>query len=221
MKPHLPVILSGHRFSARDTVGGDAALDFVNTVSGRDQSPRDRLDCYARLLEWAALAHLVPQRTLRALARRAEREPAAAAAALARAKALREVLFALIVELASGRAPKKGALALVHEYWIRGAAAHALRFRDGRVEAELRTDAADFDLVASMVAYRMVQHVLPLPRDRLRICQGQDCSWVFIDTSKAGRRRWCDMAVCGNAAKARRFYARSRERRGSGDRARG
>jgi Conserved protein containing a Zn-ribbon-like motif, possibly RNA-binding len=54
---------------------------------------------------------------------------------------------------------------------------------------------------------------LPLPMDRLRICQGPNCSWLFIDRSKAGRRRWCDMAVCGNTAKSRRFYARSRQHR--------
>ncbi|MGB6792588.1 MAG: CGNR zinc finger domain-containing protein [Pseudolabrys sp.] len=64
-----------------------------------------------------------------------------------------------------------------------------------------------------MFAHRMVEHVLPLPMDRLRICQGPNCSWLFIDRSKAGRRRWCDMAVCGNAAKSRRFYARSRQHR--------
>jgi predicted RNA-binding Zn ribbon-like protein len=207
--PHLPP------FSARDAIGGDPALDFVNTVAGRDQSPRDRLDSYARLLEWAALARLLPEGVLRALARKAQSEPAAAGAALARAKALREALFALVTRIVSGSAPPKATLALLREHWIAGIEAHELRFDDGRVIAELRHQAADLDLIASMVAYRMVQHVLPLPEDRLRICEGPDCSWLFIDSSKAGRRRWCDMAVCGNAAKSRRFYARSRQRRNS------
>jgi predicted RNA-binding Zn ribbon-like protein len=104
-------------------------------------------------------------------------------------------------------------LTMLREHWIAGIDAHELRFDDGRVVAELRNDAADFDLITSMVAYRMVEHVLPLPKDRLRICHGPNCSWLFIDTSKAGRRRWCDMAVCGNAAKSRRFQKRSRQRR--------
>jgi predicted RNA-binding Zn ribbon-like protein len=81
------------------------------------------------------------------------------------------------------------------------------------VVAELRSDAANFDLIASMIAYRMVEHVLTLPTDRLRICHGPNCSWIFIDSSKAGRRRWCDMGVCGNDAKSRRFHARLRQRR--------
>jgi predicted RNA-binding Zn ribbon-like protein len=213
MKSTLPVTIESHRFATRDIIGGDAALDFINTVTGRDQLPRDWLDSYTRLLEWAALVRLLPENILRALTRRAKTEPKAAAAALTRAKVFRETLFALLKGIVSGSAPPKAMLALLREQWIAGIDAHELRFDDGRVVAELRNDAADLDLITSMIAYRMVEHVLPLPKDRLRICHGPNCSWLFIDSSKAGRRRWCDMAVCGNAAKFRRFQKRSRQRR--------
>jgi predicted RNA-binding Zn ribbon-like protein len=213
MKSTLPVTIESHRFATRDIIGGDAALDFVNTVTGRDQLPCDWLDSYTRLLEWAALVRLLPENILRALTRWAKTEPKAAAAALTRAKVFRETLFALLKGIVSGNAPPKATLALLREHWIAGINAHELRFDDGRVVAELRSDAADFDLITSMIAYRMVEHVLPLPKDRLRICHGPNCSWLFIDSSKAGRRRWCDMAVCGNAAKSRRFQKRLRQRR--------
>jgi predicted RNA-binding Zn ribbon-like protein len=39
-------------------------------------------------------------------------------------------------------------------------------------------------------------------------CDMSDCRWVFVDRSKNHRRRWCDMKVCGNRAKARKFYRR-------------
>jgi predicted RNA-binding Zn ribbon-like protein len=213
MKSNLPVTIESHRFATRDIIGGDAALDFINTVTGRDQLPRDWLDSYTRLLEWAALVRLLPENILRALTRRAKTEPKAATAALTRAKVFRETLFALLKGIVSGSAPPTAMLALLREHWIAGINAHELRFDDGRVVAELRNDAADFDLITSMIAYRMVEHVLPVPKDRLRICHGPNCSWLFIDSSKAGRRRWCDMAVCGNAAKSRRFQKRSRQRR--------
>jgi predicted RNA-binding Zn ribbon-like protein len=204
--------IESHQFAARDFIGGDAALDFVNTVSGRDQQPRDWLDSYARLLEWATLVRLLPEKNLRALTKKLHSEPAAAARALGRAKELREELFALITAVASGNAPPKSALAALREHWLAGTAAHELKFEDGRVIANLRADAAELDLIAALVAYRMVEHVMPQPAERLRVCGGANCSWVFIDSSKAGRRRWCDMAVCGNVAKAQRFYARSRKK---------
>ena len=40
------------------------------------------------------------------------------------------------------------------------------------------------------------------------VCDGDGCAWLFIDTSKNRTRRWCDMAICGNRAKARRHYAK-------------
>jgi predicted RNA-binding Zn ribbon-like protein len=164
------------------------------------------LDGYSRLLEWAGLVELIPPRALRALAAKAQKEPAAAAVALERAKQLREALFAVVTGIISASTPSKASLALLREHWLSGVNRHDLHFEAGRVTVRLRSDAADLDLVAAMVAYRMIEHVLPVPPDRLRICQGPDCSWLFIDTSKGGRRRWCDMAVCGNAAKSRRFH---------------
>jgi len=41
---------------------------------------------------------------------------------------------------------------------------------------------------------------------RVRVCQ--NCRWLFLDRSRNGSRRWCDMAVCGNRQKARRHYQR-------------
>jgi predicted RNA-binding Zn ribbon-like protein len=47
------------------------------------------------------------------------------------------------------------------------------------------------------------------PLDRLRSCAGgADCGWVFLDTSRNGRRRWCEMEVCGSRAKMRRYRDR-------------
>jgi predicted RNA-binding Zn ribbon-like protein len=197
------------RFAARDIIGGDAALDFINTVNGRDQTPSDWLDSYTRLLEWAELVHLLPKKALGVLGRKVQNERAAAAAALTRAKLLREALFALVTGLIAGKAPPKNALAVLQEHWMNGVDLHELRFDAGRVVPLLRNDAIELDSIAALVAYRMVEYVLPLPTDRLRLCAGTNCAWVFIDSSKAGRRRWCDMAVCGNAAKTRRFQARA------------
>src|SRR4051794_18243423 len=120
MKSNLQVTLESHRFATRDIIGGDAALDFINNVTGRDQVPRDWLDSYTRLLEWAALVHLLPENILRALTRRAKTEPKAAAAALTRAKMFRETLFVLLKGIVSGNAPPKAILALLREHWIAG-----------------------------------------------------------------------------------------------------
>jgi predicted RNA-binding Zn ribbon-like protein len=42
----------------------------------------------------------------------------------------------------------------------------------------------------------------------IRACEGTACTLVFLDRTKAHRRRWCSMAVCGNRAKASAHRAR-------------
>jgi predicted RNA-binding Zn ribbon-like protein len=44
---------------------------------------------------------------------------------------------------------------------------------------------------------------------RLKICP--HCEWLFLDKSKNRSRNWCDMAVCGNRAKARLHYRKKRK----------
>ncbi|MDT0267611.1 ABATE domain-containing protein [Streptomyces sp. DSM 44915] len=43
---------------------------------------------------------------------------------------------------------------------------------------------------------------------RIRVCSAEDCSLVYVDTSRPGRRRWCAMEHCGNLHKARALRAR-------------
>jgi len=40
---------------------------------------------------------------------------------------------------------------------------------------------------------------------RVRACADQSCGWLFVDATRSGTRRWCDMKVCGNRNKVRRF----------------
>jgi predicted RNA-binding Zn ribbon-like protein len=209
MNDNLPVI-EPHHFTAADFIAGEAALDFINTVTGRDAEPRDWLDSYERLLDWAGRAKLLPPKPLRALAARAGRDPGAAARALAKAKRLREALFKIASSIAARRAPPPEALETLREHWLAGAESHEIGIEGGQLAAILDPHADGLDLVSSMVAWRFVGRVATHPPKRLKLCDGPNCSWLFLDTSKAGRRRWCDMSDCGNAAKARRHYARRR-----------
>ncbi len=47
-------------------------------------------------------------------------------------------------------------------------------------------------------------------RDRIRVCDADDCTIVFADDSRSRSRRWCSMARCGNRAKVRAYRSRAR-----------
>lgn len=49
----------------------------------------------------------------------------------------------------------------------------------------------------------------PRELERVKLCPGHDCGWLFLDETKNARRKWCLMEVCGNRAKSSRHYART------------
>ncbi len=196
-------------FSARDLVGGDAVLDFVNTVTGRDGAARDWLDGYPRLLDWAALTRAFRRKDLARLREAALASPRAALRALARARRLREALYRLFAGAARGKAAARAEdLRLLETEWRRALAASELQPSGAGAVTAIRPERAGLDLVILEMAVRAVALLEELPGARFRQCGGSDCAWLFIDTSKGGRRRWCDMSTCGNVSKARRHAAR-------------
>lgn len=49
----------------------------------------------------------------------------------------------------------------------------------------------------------------PREHQRIKMCPGIECGWLFIDETRNGRRRWCLMETCGNRAKAARHYKKT------------
>ncbi|KVV48155.1 hypothetical protein WT27_04465 [Burkholderia territorii] len=201
--------MEAHLFEVRDFVGGHAVLDFVNTVTGRDETPRDWLPDYPAYLAWLASSALLPAADLKLLAARAAETPAAAERALRDARRLREALFGIFHALTQRALPAAADLAALERVWRRAMSGQRLVATAGRVafgDAPAARERTSLQLPADRIALDAVKLLEAIPDGRLRICAGRNCAWLFIDSSKTGRRKWCDMATCGNVAKARRHY---------------
>jgi predicted RNA-binding Zn ribbon-like protein len=200
-----------HEFRPKDFVAGHVALDFANTVTARDTTPRDWLDGYARLLEWAGMAGIIGAAAAARLGAAAERAPREAAAALGRARRLREALHETCMAMLQ-KESADAAVAEIEAAWKRAAARAQMVMRERSLRLEPDPVASGLDLPLDLVVFAAVDLLGELDADRTRVCRGHDCGWLFIDTSKGGRRVWCDMGTCGNAAKGARF-ARAEKRR--------
>jgi predicted RNA-binding Zn ribbon-like protein len=53
--------------------------------------------------------------------------------------------------------------------------------------------------------------------DRVKVCDGPGCGWMFLDGSRNRSRRWCDSRDCGNRERVRQHLARKRAARFAGD----
>ena len=67
------------------------------------------------------------------------------------------------------------------------------------------------DELAAVVGTGLLGVVRTLSRERFRHCTADDCDGMFVDVSKAGRRRYCTPGVCGNRRNVANHRARVRE----------
>ena len=198
-----------------DLVGGRLCLDFVNTIGSRlraEPPPNEHLVDYASLVAWAAHAGAIDEAQARRLQRKGAAHPREAAAVLDEARALRESLYRTFTAAAEDRAPAAADAARLNAHWTRAVAAPRLGFGDGRWAVGF---AAGDALTAPLdpVVRSAAELLLADERHRVRLCESDDgCGWLFLDATKSRSRRWCDMKVCGNRAKARRHYARQKDR---------
>lgn len=184
-------------------VGGALCLDFANTVDPRHSSDRyDYLSDYPALVAWSAHAGVVSPRQARTLERRARQDAVGARAVHRRALALRDAVYDLFAPTRT-RAPSTTVTVLNDEAHLALAAAD-LTVSGTRWAWEWRAD-TPLDRVLWPVARSAAELLVSDRLSRVRECEADSgCGWLFLDTSKNGRRRWCDMRVCGNRAKARR-----------------
>lgn len=192
--------------------GGALALDFANTWSDRGRPETDQLLDYDDLVDFLVQADLVQSAAERSLRRRAAVEARRARGALERARSLRENLARLFMARAVRRPFDPEDLTALNRA-LRDAAAHqVLEARGDTVAWAWRDDtrAARLDAPLRPVVRSAAELLTSPDLDRIRVCDGTGCTWLFLDRSRNRSRRWCSMESCGNRAKVRRHYQRQR-----------
>ena len=189
-------------------LGGRLCLDFTNTLDQHDPPLGEYLRGYDDLAWWGLRVGLLDETEAAALRERARGEPEEAARVFSRALALRGAVFRVFSAAVAGRAPEAGDLEVLNGEW-KSAAPH-LRVAHGAEGFEWGwDDDRALDHVLRAVARDAVELLTSDLLERVGECPGHNCDWLYLDTSRNRSRRWCDMAGCGNRAKARRHYHRA------------
>jgi predicted RNA-binding Zn ribbon-like protein len=195
-----------------ELIAGDASLNLVNTLDNRlrETGPDELLTSYEDLLRFATQSELLTERQAKKL-KRADASQAERAQVLCRVKELREALAEVSYAQIEGKEIPAASLTLLEEHFKQAgshrfltSAQHQLAWRWRGLSREI---AAPWWLLAQAAADLLLSDRAA----QLRICASDTCRWLFLDTSKNHTRRWCDMRVCGNRMKARRFHARQIE----------
>ncbi len=157
-------------------------LDFVNTLD-LWPVPHDHLDSPPDALDWLVEHDLMHREARFHLLAQYGASPASGTETLARLRRVRQAMRGVLEAAAAHRAPEAADI--------------------GEINRALRT--------------HYIYELVPAPdgvsldhrhQGDLRICENSQCRWVFKDTSRTGRRKWCSMSSCGNRAKVARHRAR-------------
>jgi predicted RNA-binding Zn ribbon-like protein len=191
--------------------GHSLCLDFTNTVHNRASEPRELLNSYADLLRWGREAGLLSAQVVDSVRARAQRFPAEAAQVLARALGIREALFRIFAGLGSGDAPAGDDLQDLNAELARALGHLSLVPGRGNFTWGWSGQEQELDCMLWPVLRSAADLLTAAEIDDVHICAADDCSWLFLDTSKNHSRRWCDMKSCGNRAKARKHYRQKKQ----------
>ncbi|WP_410609293.1 CGNR zinc finger domain-containing protein [Amycolatopsis sp. lyj-109] len=177
--------------------GGRPSVNFTATVGERWRNGGfERVPDPEALGRWFTEAGLAPA------------APAGTAADLTAARELREAVYRLMLGRLSGAAAADEDLATVNRWAAQPPPVTALHV----TPEGLRAQPASVT-VPSLLGLIAADAVAVLGGDdaaRLRECANPECSLLFLDTSRAGARRWCSMSACGSREKMQRYRSADR-----------
>lgn len=193
----------GHLAAVQD------GLDFVNTLEFERGLPEESIHSVDDALRWFLEHELLHHAMYEAELARCEADPSAASLILDKIRRVRAAMRELLDASVEGRPPALDHLAEINRALRTHYVYELVPAPDG-VSLDHRHEGDPIDGALARLAESIAREVSQGEPDRLRVCANDECRWVFKDTSRTQRRKWCDMATCGNRAKVARHRERKR-----------
>lgn len=197
--PLLPVAV-GHL--ARLQTG----LDFVNTLD-LWPAPHDHLESPEAALEWLVQHDLLHREARTHLLAMFAASPAAGTEILGKLRRVRQAMRGVLEASASHQAAAPADLEEINRALRTHYIYELVPAPDG-VSLDHRHQGDPVDGAIARLAESIARELIQGDTARLRVCENPQCRWVFKDTSRTGKRKWCSMRSCGNRAKVARHRAR-------------
>lgn len=193
------------------TLTGEISLDFVNTVDWRSSGdPKEFLHDQRDFVLWARHAKVISLKEEKEIANQAGKDEKHAAEMFAKAIDFREVLFRIFSSVIHDAKPNVSDLSLLNRKFLEASSKLKIEPRKNRFAMTWSFQEPDLEYIILKIAHSAGEFLTSERIADLSECQGAGCNWLFIDTSRKKNRRWCDMKVCGNRAKARRHYVQTK-----------
>jgi predicted RNA-binding Zn ribbon-like protein len=190
-------------------IAGRLCLDFTNTLDWRGtDNPFELLNNYEDLVTWSGRLGLLSDQETCHVLEIAGQKMTQSGSVYKRALALREALYRIFANIAQTQKPNQDDLVIFNQEL----SAAMARSRVSATASGFKWQWADQENPLDQVLWPIVFDAATLLTSdmlsRVGMCADKKCAWLFLDTSKNHKRRWCSMEDCGNRAKFQRHYKR-------------
>ncbi|QKF51948.1 CGNR zinc finger domain-containing protein [Pseudomonas graminis] len=205
------------KINAIRLVGGSAVLNYLNTCDGRRPGTGllevvDKLSNLEDIVHWFRHADLIDDLEHQHFVAVVRRSSWHTVTAFEQLIDFREALYRLLLPMALDHSADQVSLDALNQALADTADQRLLVLTPAGVIWRWRVGDDLGSMTAGFIGRLAVQASILLTSgdlSRLRACATPDCDWLFLDTSKNGRRRWCQMNVCGAREKVKRAMAAS------------
>jgi predicted RNA-binding Zn ribbon-like protein len=191
--------------------GGCPIFDFTNTISNRnDPDYFDYLKKYEDFIQWIDKVGLLSKGKLNAITIFSKSHTRRSADVFKQIIEVREVAFRLLSCIGKKHKVKQETLEAFNYFLTE--ALSSMHVEVGRAEITTSFNISEKTVLKEPL-YLLIKNAFDILStkhfERIKECPA--CGWLFLDTTKNGKRRWCNMQVCGSNDKARRYYQRKKE----------
>jgi len=196
-----------------DLEGGVLCLDFVNTTSDRRHAPiTDYFGDIEGFLYWAVnKAGIIEEKRALSLEKIIKADRPKADVFFKEAMDLRELLHDMFYRLSRQEKITASQLNSFNKVLREYLPQTQLQIKDEGFESVCSCEASSLQQLTAPIVQSAHELLLSNKLGRIKQCGSNNCGWLFLDTSKNGKRHWCSMKTCGSKDKAIKYYYRKKE----------
>jgi predicted RNA-binding Zn ribbon-like protein len=193
-------------------VRDDLCLDYANTLCWRGtEKPAEELYGLTDVIRWIERSAIIGGDSLIGNGSLAQAKLEQEQALFSETIAMRETIFRIFSAFATGDEVAAEDFATLKHALAEAPARDALMDAGGVYAWRIEGAPLSMPQLLAPVLWSAGDLMVNAGRRRIRRCANEKCLWMFIDESKSGTRRWCQMSACGNRAKAQRHYSKMKQ----------
>ncbi len=193
-------------------LGEKLCLDFVNTASWHEsEKPIENLNDIETFIDWCAFMGIIDDSSKNQFYLYLSEDSFNNNQILNEIIEIREVIFRIFRNIAFNEEYKNEDMIKLINYLPKIYKDVDLTKNDYNFTIRIKPDAKNIISLIFPVIQSAIELLTQEDMNRIKICGGERCGWLFYDTSRNNSRKWCSMADCGNREKSKRHYYKNKK----------